>query len=45
MDRYVAVFIGRATIRPHHPANQMAWIAARMRGKRLRYKNLIAEAA
>ena len=42
MDRYVAAFAGRANIRPLNTADQMAWIARRMSGKRLRYSDLIA---
>ena len=33
---------GRANIRPLDTADQMGWIARNLRGKRLRYRDLIA---
>ncbi|MXY62560.1 MAG: malate:quinone oxidoreductase [Synechococcus sp. SB0665_bin_28] len=42
MDRYVSTFAGRANIRPLDTADQMGWIARNLRGKRLRYRDLIA---
>ncbi len=42
LHRYVAEFAGRHGIRPLDTADQMAFVAQGMMGKRLMYKNLIA---
>ena len=42
-DRYVAEFTGRHNIREKDTADQMAHIANRMTGKRLRYRELVGQ--
>ena len=43
MDRYVADFAGRHNVRPRHAIDMMQSNIVGMRGKRLRYRGLIAE--
>ena len=43
LDRYVNEFAGRANDRKAHTIDQMAHIAKSMTGKRLRYRDLIAD--
>ena len=43
LARYVAEFAGRHNVRDLDTAMQMAMLAKGMAGKRLRYKDLIAE--
>ena len=42
LDRYVAAFAGRANLRSLDTIAQMAWIAYHLKGRRLRYQDLIA---
>ena len=43
LDRYVAEFAGRHNIRPRDTVDQMQSVAIGMAGKRLRYRDLIAD--
>ena len=43
LDRYVREFAGRHNIRPRDTIDMMAILASRMEGKRLRYRDLIAD--
>ncbi len=43
LDRYVQEFSGRHNIRELNTADQMSQLAARMRGKRLKYEDLTAD--
>ena len=42
LDRYVQEFSGRHNIREHDTVDQTSQLAARMRGKRLKYEDLTA---
>ena len=43
LDRYVAEFSGRHTVRDHDTKHQMAMLAKGMVGKRLTYRELVAK--
>ena len=43
MQRYVEEFCGRHNVRELDTADQMLLVARAMRGKRLRYRNLVAD--